>query len=116
MWWFYVAEAPRYINYSIQNHINEEKEALTEIFNWKLPKYVKPNFLVMYTKDESMKDDTGETYYHLALYKQCEGFTIRWEEELKEVLKFVKKKSKLKSLRLQILNVDEVNEKMQGKA
>ena len=116
MWKIYVAEAPRYINYSIQKYINEEKEALTEIFNWKLPKYVKPNFLVMYTKEESMKDDTWETYYHLALYKQCEGFTIRWKEELKEVLKFVKKKSKLKSLIIQTVDVWEINEKMQGNA
>lgn len=106
----YIAEAPQFINRCIQKEIDDEKAELKEL---KVDKWCKPTFFIMY-QDAKLEDDTGETYYKVGLYKSLGGFTVRWDEDLKEVLKFLKWKQKLKGLRIQILNCDEVNKAMKG--
>lgn len=101
----YVAEAPRFIERLIQEEINKSKAELKEL---KIDKWCKPNFFIMYG-NANLEDDTKQTYYNLWLYKSLWWFTIRWEEDLKEVLKFLNGKSKLKWLTIQMLDVDKVD-------
>lgn len=99
---FYVAEAPEWICRQIQKEIDDERVALKELW---VSKWCKPGFLVMYGITD-MKDSTNETYYKVWLYKSMGWFTVRGKEDLDKVVKFVKDKSKLKSLHMYPLDLD----------
>lgn len=64
------------------------------------------DYLFIYMKDPK-QDDSGETLYTLGVYKQIEGYPIRGEESLKEILTYVKQhNSKKRPQHIQILDAD----------
>ena len=68
------------------------------------------DYLVIY--QEGNQDDWEEKIYNLCVYKTVEGFPLRWEKSLNEVLSFIKKhNSKKRPHHIQILNGDEYNKK-----
>lgn len=69
------------------------------------------DYLIIYQKSPS-QDDSGETLYNLAVYKQIEGYPIRGKESLKEILTFFKKhNSKKRPHHIQILDADAYEQK-----
>lgn len=72
------------------------------------------DYILFYQKHKT-QDDSGKTIYDACLYKQVVGGPVRWEDELKIVLDFVKSKKRRKGQALQILNADEINEAIQTK-
>lgn len=87
------------------------KAELYEVFKENQKERFPSDFIVMYKKAER-QDDSGETIYTIWVFQQIAWYPIRWEENLKDILWFIKKhKLKRKPNNIQFLDLDnwEVN-------
>lgn len=113
----YVAYAPNWTARKIQEDINDDKME-REQQKAETPRAYKgikhhANFILAFNKNKS-KDRTGEQYYNIVLYKQIDGnFLTRGEDDLKEILKFIKSKNRLKSVNFQVLDFDKINDALE---
>ena len=88
---------------------------LARLFQEEIDKNKKEGDYILFYQKHRTQDDSWETIYDACLYKQVAGGPIRWEDELKLVLDFVKSKQRRKGQTFQIINTDEINEAMQTK-
>lgn len=113
----YVAYAPNWTARKIQEDINEDKREREQFKaeNASFCKWIKhhANFILAFNKSKN-KDSTGQQYYNIVLYKQIDGnFLTRGEDDLKEILKFIKSKNRLKSVNFQVLDFDKINDALE---
>lgn len=113
----YVAYAPNWTARKIQEDINDDKRDREQFKaeNATFCKWIKhhANFILAFNKSKS-KDRTGQQYYNIVLYKQIDGnFLTRGEDDLKEILKFIKSKNRLKSVNFQVLDFDKINDALE---
>lgn len=59
------------------------------------------DYLTIYQKSDN-QDDSKETIYNVGVYKQIWGYPIRWDENLNEILDFLKEQKNI-----QIVNWDD---------
>lgn len=90
-----VCIAPRLVKGQISQEFEENKKA-------QFPS----DYLIIYQKSPN-QDDSGETLYDLGIYKQIEWYPIRGEENLKDILAFIRKhNSKKRPHHIQIIDAD----------
>ena len=103
----YIAEASRRCNLKINQQLENDREELKRDIPKHLQKYCKDHYILIHQKSDT-KDDTGENYYNVGLYKQTNWFFVRGEDDLKEILDFIKKQQKKTDI--YIMDADKMKE------
>lgn len=91
-----VCIAPRLVKYELLKEFQENKKQTFP-----------SDYLAIYQKSDK-QDDSWETIYEIWVYKQVCWCPVRWDENLDELLDFLKRfNNKRKPRHVQIINADD---------